>query len=153
MFRAIGITIIYLLAIAAVASGCGSSEPSLTRAEFTHEANVLCARGVLKRNIALEDAYKKEADKYYGEEVDPAIEQKILTTVFLPEMRALASELGEIGYPGDDGEAEEFVSTFEEANDTIEEKPAGILLPTTKTPLTEVDNLAEEYGMDKCVQI
>jgi hypothetical protein len=153
MFRAIGITIIGVLAAVAVAGGCGGSAPSLTRAEFTHEANVACARGVLKRNIALEAAYKKEANKYYGEKVDPAIEQKILTTVFLPEMRSLASELGEIGYPGDDGEAEEFVNTFEEANDTIEEKPDGILLPTTKTPLTEVDKLAEEYGLDKCVQI
>jgi hypothetical protein len=153
MLRAIGITIISLLAAMAVAGGCGSDEPSLTRAEFTHEANVACARGVLKRNIALEAAYKKEADKYYGEKVAPAIEQKILSTVFLPRMRALAGELGEIGYPDDNGEAEEVVRTFEQANDTIEEKPAGILLPTTKTPLTEVDKLAEEYGLDKCVQI
>jgi len=144
-----------LLIAAAVIAGCGGdSEPSITKAEFAKKANAVCLDRVEKRNIALESAYKKETGKYYGESIDPKIEEKIFRAVYLPEMELLAKELSAIGYPGDDdGKAQEFVETLEAANETIAENSDRILLPTTKTPVHQVDELAQANNLASCIII
>jgi ABC-type Fe3+-citrate transport system substrate-binding protein len=151
----VGAAIGGLMVAAVVFAGCGGSdESSISKAEFTKQANVICYKQVEKRNLALEAAYKGETGKYFGEKIDPTIEQKIFRTVYLPEMRAMAKLLAEVGYPSDDEDkAKEFVETLEAANDTIEENPEDILLPTTKTPVTQVDELAQQYGLGKCILI
>jgi len=152
----VGIIVGVLLAMAVVVAGCGSGsdEPSVTKAEFTKKANAVCLDRVEKRNIALEAAYKKETGKYFSEPIDPKIEEMIFRTVYLPEMQLLAKELSEIGYPDDDeGKAQEFVETLEAANDTISKNSEKILLPNTKTPVHEVDELAQENNFGNCIII
>jgi maltose-binding protein MalE len=158
-----------VLAVAAVAAGCGSSDDSstgdgsstsgtstsdettaaaaLTKAEFIKKGDAICEKG--------NEAIANEANEFAKENnvnvKKPTREQKeeVIAAVVAPGVRAQGEEIAELGAPsGDEDRAEEIVAAVENAADELESDPG--LLIDNENPLSKASKLAAAYGFKVC---
>jgi hypothetical protein len=135
------------LAIAAVATGCGGGTTSLTKAEFTKQADAICLEAEETKDAAIL-AYEKKHSK-----LDKSVEEELVTDVALPPIQAMTDELGGLGAPSDEeSKTDAIVESFEGAIEKIEEDPSSVLTAPT-SPFAEADKLAGQYGMKSCAEI
>ncbi len=117
------------IAASAALFGCGGGGQSstvaavtvnsaVTKAQFRERANAICNEGKTEISLTLVHRAEKEG-KTSVAEMEPAVQTEILLT----SLRKQLTELGEIGAPPKDrSQVEAFMTAFQNAVDTIEEK-------------------------------
>ena len=144
-----------VLAMAAVAAGCGSSDDStsettaaaLTKAEFIKQGDAICEKG----NKTIEGEADDFAEENDVDTSDPTREQQeeVIVDVVAPGVRAQAEGIADLGAPsGDEEKIDEIVVAVEEGADKLEDEPG--LLIDSKNPLSKGSQLAADYGLKVC---
>lgn len=153
-----------VLAIAAVAAGCGGSDDdstnagtggstnsdsttaALTKAEFIKKGDAICE----KENESIEG----EADDFAKENnIDtskPTQKQKeeVIVAVIVPSLHAQSEEIAELGAPsGDEEKVEAIIVALEDGTAEVEDDPS---LVFEGEPLKEASRLAKAYGFEVC---
>jgi len=145
-----------VLAIAAVATGCGSSNDngstaSLTKAEFVKQGNAICRKG----NAQIESEFEKFAEEHHlGKHQKPS--KKVLAeateTVLIPAITTQIEGLRALGTPeGDEGEIDEILTGAEESLEEAEEDPAAFA-EGEPTKFKQVNKRARAYGLTVCAE-
>jgi hypothetical protein len=140
-----------VLAMAAIAAGCGDSGgSSLTKAEYIKRGDEICKKGNEGNENEFE-AFAKEKGLKQNEAPTEAQKEELVTDVVLPSISKQAEELGDLGTPETEGEqAEAIVESLDEAIEKAEAEPARVL--GGQGPFEGVDKMAAEYGFRVCGQ-
>jgi len=136
-----------LIATAVAIAGCGGggSDETLTKAEFTKQANAICKKSADRRNKVISD-FVQQADP----KDDPEKQQEELVQAALPTYETAAQQIDELAAPeGDDKKVQEIVEAMEGAVKRAEADPQTALV--TNAAFKKPDQLAESYGLDDCV--
>ncbi|HEX5592855.1 MAG TPA: hypothetical protein VFX35_05860 [Solirubrobacterales bacterium] len=134
------------MGIAALAfAGCGgSSEETLTKAQFVEQANKICRAGENKRAKRVNELLEEQASK------KPSAKPKddiIFDVIAIYE--ETTGELSELGKPeGEEEKVDAIVEAMEEAADRVHANPQSAL--TGDLPFRKANKLAEDYGLDSC---
>jgi hypothetical protein len=142
-----------LVALAAIAAGCGggddttdSAAVTLTKAEFIKQGDAICEEANEANQAEAEEFAKEngfELEKASKEQLEEAVGE-----VLAPSLNKQAEELGALGAPkGDEKKVEEIVVAVEGAADEIEGNPN---LVFTGKALKKPNQLAEAYGFKVC---
>ena len=84
--------------------------------------------------------------------MDQAAQEKFVTEVAVPPVRAMVEELDELGLPSQGAKsAEAIIEEMERALKTLEEDPA--LALGTEDPFTAANAKATKYGLKECAQL
>ena len=141
--------ILGLVAIAAIASGCGGGDDdSLTKAEFTRKAEAICTKGQEKKGTALAAGFEEKGKKASSK----AVQEELVTDYALPPLDQMTAELAALDPPSEDEEqVEEMIGSYEEALAKMKKDPAiGI---AESNPFAEADRMAQQYGLEVCNEI
>jgi hypothetical protein len=143
-----------VLAIAAVAAGCGSSDDSgstasLSKAQFVKQGNAICRKG----NAKIEAEFEEFADDHHLQEnkkpSKPVLEEAT-EEILVPWISNQVEEIRALGTPeGDEGEVDEILSGAEEAVEEARAEPA-TFAEGESAKLKEVNKEAREYGLTVC---
>jgi len=148
VYRGIFATLISALAVAVVAAGCGSSDDdSLTKAEFTQQADAICKQGseasqkeyvaLLKDRVGEKNMTLEAGLTQGGEEV------------LIPFYKTRAEELGELSPPSaDEAQVAAIIEALEEGIEEGEENPDSI--PAGTPAIGRSSKLAAAYGLEEC---
>jgi hypothetical protein len=154
MYRRTFAIFISVLAVAAIAAGCGSSDDSstssLTKAEFIKQASDVCKEINKESQDKLQAAIKTQENVPPAKNVDQVgIEERLISTIVVPALTKQNEELTKLGAPeGDEGEVDAILEALEKVTKEAEENPIGV---TSKAdPFLEVDQLSKGYGLDAC---
>ncbi len=137
-----------LLSLSLVAAGCGGDDDGggggdaepLSKADFTTQANKICADG----NAELET----DAEELGDEPTQEQIEQFAADTL-VPNLQGQHDDLADLGAPeGDEDEVEAILDSLQEGIDAVEADPS--LITSSDDPLAEASELAGEYGLTDC---
>ena len=150
MFRKVIAITAGVLAVLAVGVGCGGDDDSgssLTKAEFTKQADAICKKQEEKKNNALTTAYEKLGKE--GKEGKKA-QEEVIADVALPPISQMTEELADLGAPeGEEEKAEEMVAAFEEEVQKIEDDLPGTLSGKVGN-FDKANKLAKEMGLKDC---
>lgn len=142
-FLALMAALVVLLAFA----GCGGDDEtsSLTKAEFTKQANAGCKEHNQEQN----KLFKEVTDALDPSEVTRADQEKIVTEVLLPPYEKDIENLKSLGAPaGDEQRIEDIIEAMEKAVKKIEAQPLVALRTTSQ--FAEANALLEKYGLNDC---
>jgi len=150
MFRRLFAIFISVLAVAAVAAGCGSSDDggadSLTKAEFVEQANKAC-KEVNKETQKRLIAASKLLQNAPAGKGNP--EEQLVKNIIVPALTEQAEKLEALGVPGeDDGEVDAIMEALEDVTKEAEQNPVGTV--AKGDPFLEVDQLMKDYGIEAC---
>jgi hypothetical protein len=138
-----------ILAIGAVAVGCGTSDsstPPLTKAAFIKKGDATCEK-IPTRYLARLNEVKKTQKKSMPPK---AAKEEWNLKAAVPPLRTASSEFEELSPPsGDEQKAEAIVAALEKGADGLEASP-GSELTGPKSPLAEFATLSKEYGLKFC---
>lgn len=129
-----------------VLAGCGSGgeDSSLTKDEFVKQGNIICQKAAAKA----EEARAVLTKPYHGPESQRAHAEKLILVILKPYEEA-TEKLDELGTPeGAEKQAEEIVATREEATERVHANPQSAL--TNSAPFQKINELAKQYGLDRC---
>jgi hypothetical protein len=146
-----------VVAIAAIAAGCGSSSDdstettaTLTKAEFIKQGDAICEKG----SKQIEREAEEFAEENNVDTSKPTKEQQeeVITTVVVPSLQTQADELSELGAPsGEEGKSAAVIDALEAGVEELEDEPS--LLPESgASPLDKANELASEFGFKACGQ-
>jgi hypothetical protein len=143
---------ISVLALAAVAAGCGGgddtsdSSATLTKAEFIKAADAICG-DANKQSQKDAEAFAEKNDFTLEKATEEQLEDAI-SAVFVPSLNQQVEELSALGAPdGDEEQVEAITGALEEAATEIKDDPSTVLAGKA---LTEPAKLADEYGLKVC---
>ena len=146
--------LVALVALAAVAAGCGDDEDAgaetLTKAEFIKRGDAMCQRANKEfqrdlQALGTENRKKGVTGRTLREE---GIE--ISEKIFLPNTQSRADRLAAIPPPsGDEGEIEAIVKAIERGIAKGEEDP-NTLFNQNAYPFDEANQLQQKYGFKVC---
>jgi hypothetical protein len=141
-----------LVAIAAIATGCGgggsSTTASITKAEFVKKGNAICTAG--NKRVQNEfNAYIGKSGLKKGEEPSKAEDEELAGQILLPSVSQEVEEIKALGIPSEEGEgAEAVIESAEESIEKGEEDPAALV--TSEKTFAKTNELAHEYGLTVC---
>lgn len=132
-----------------VAMGCGGSDEtsSLTKSQFVKQGNSIC-----------EDARRQQlagVKKFIGEQPanfksTEASQRELVAEAGFPPISAATEQLSELEAPaGDESEVAAIVEGLEEALAATESE-LNQLTKESPSPFTDVNELADEYGLTSC---
>lgn len=139
-----GLLIVALLAVA----GCGGGDEttSLTKAEFTKQANAACKEHSKERD----ELFKKVSNELDPSEVTRKDQEMLISEVLLPPYEKNIESLESLGAPeGDEKEIEALIEAMEGSVEKVEAQPLVALRTTSQ--FAEPNALAKNYGLDDCV--
>lgn len=144
-----------LVAIAAIAAGCGSSSdnggPPPTKAEFISQADAICKQG----NTEIESDFEAFAKKNgLGENEEPSKAQQVefSETVLVPNVKNQTEELRALEAPsGDEGEISAMLDSLDEGVEETEADPEA-LFKSQLDPFGPANKMAQQYGFKVCGQ-
>jgi hypothetical protein len=138
-----------LMAMALVASGCGSggeTTASLSRSQFIKQANAMCKRQEEDRNAVIRAAIEGRDQS----KVLPLAQREKVILEILPPYEEVPEKLEAMGPPeGDDGQVEAIIEAMEQAAREVKANP-GAALKSTKQ-FFQANKLSSEYGLTECV--
>jgi hypothetical protein len=154
MRRGFLVLLLFSLAVAAVASGCGDSGSStadttagISKAEFTKQANAICAE-TNQELIKISEEFSKENPSEGKPLTDAQVSE--LAKLALPTVARQVEELRALGVPaGEEEKVDAIFSAAEEAVAKGEEDPAAIY-GADGGAFAKANRLATEYGLDRC---
>jgi hypothetical protein len=148
--------LIGVLAIAALAAGCGSSGDStettaaLSKAEFIKQGDAICEKG--SKQIEGEAEEFAEENNIDTSKPTEKQQEEVIATVVAPALRNQADELSELGAPeGEEGKAAAILDALEAGAEELEDDP-GTLLEKGADPLGKANELATKFGFKACGQ-
>jgi hypothetical protein len=132
-----------LLALALLATGCGSGGGTSTAAATPSKAQYIKQGDAICRNVPVR--YREALARL------PKDQQKeSITTLAVPVLRRATDEFEKLGAPvGDEQKAEAMVAALKAAADGLEEAPDGAL-NGPKSPFGEFNKLTKAYGFQVC---
>jgi hypothetical protein len=137
-----------VVAIAVIAAGCGSSDDSLTKAEYIKQGDELCKKG----GAEIEADVKSYANENgISLKKEPTKEQlgELSENAVIPGIRNQLEGLRDLGTPSEDeATANELLDALEKGIEEGEEDP--IAFVTKGDSLAEANNLAKEFGFKEC---
>lgn len=136
--------VVALLAFA----GCGGGDEttSLTKAEFTKQANAGCKEHTKEREELFQAAIK-EIDSSEATRADQA---KLIDEVLIPPFEKDIENLKSLGAPeGDEEQVKEIIQAMEKAVKKVEAKPLVALRSSSQ--FAEARAAAVKYGLNDCV--
>lgn len=139
-----GLLIAGLLAFA----GCGGGDEttSLTKAEFTEQANAACKEHSKERD----ELFKKVSNELDPSEVTRKDQEMLISEVLLPPYEKNIESLESLGAPeGDEEKIEALIEAMEGSVEKVEAQPLVALRTTSQ--FAEPNALAKKYGLDDCV--
>jgi hypothetical protein len=148
-FRGIATTLTVAAVLAVLASACGgaSGDSTVSSKEFHHKAEVICTRGVKKKDRSVESALS-DASKS-GKTLTEPVAEEIVDKAFVPPVRTMVRELGELEAPSAQAKAVAgMVKAFEHGLKTIEKDPASAFRGGR---FNAADKAAEDLGLEACV--
>lgn len=137
-----------MVAVVGCASGGDSPEVALTKVQFIKRGDAICRAGQAKKEKAvgtLAQDLSKEGKEL--EDLSPTELDHVYVTLVLPPIKKASAELGELGLPTGDVQAEKLVASLAAAVKSIEEKPRRAF---EETPYLHADELAYAYGFKAC---
>jgi len=144
------LAVMAVLAAALLAfAGCGGGDETttLTKAEFTKQANAGCKEHSKER----EELFKKVSNELDPSEVTRADQEDLISEVLLPPFEKDVENLKSLGAPeGDEKQVEAIIEAMENSIKKVEAKPLVALRSTSQ--FTEARALAVKYGLDDCVK-
>lgn len=139
--------LVTVLAIVAVAVGCGGSDDSLTKAEFTRRADAICKKGEEERIAGVQENGQDFRNKI-SKKAMAAIQKKLLTSVIVTTLETESDELAALGVPdGDEDEVDAILAAHEQVVDKV--RKSGL----DEESLGEFSKLAREYGLEGCASV
>ncbi|HEY6144633.1 MAG TPA: hypothetical protein VIV13_00045 [Solirubrobacterales bacterium] len=143
-----------------MAVGCGGGDDSttavtVTKAEFTKQANAVCAKAKKQREAAIaetdEKYYEIEGQDVSGKPANVPLEKKIgeenLNQSLLPSMKEQVAALEEIGLPeGGEAKVSKMLASYSTGIEEVEENGLEALLSAEE--LYDFQEEAEDYGLD-----
>ena len=135
-----------LIAMLAIA-GCGGGDDtsSLTKAEFTKQANAGCKEHTKER----EKLFKEVSATIDPSEVTRKDQEMLISDVLLPPYEKDIENIQSLGAPeGDEQQVEDIVKAMEKSVENVEAKPLVALRDTSQ--FAEANELAKKYGLDDC---
>lgn len=143
-----------VVAIAAVAAGCGSSSDStettaaLSKAEFIKQGDAICEKG--SKQIETEAEEFAEDNNIDTSKPTNKQQEEVIVTVVAPSLQTQADELSELGAPeGEEGKTAAIIDALEAGAEEVEDDP-GTLLESGTNPLGKASELATKYGFKAC---
>lgn len=137
-----------LLAVAAiVAAGCGGgeSEETLTKAEFTKQANAICKKTAEQRGKVIAELAQQMDPKGNVEK-----QQEKLVQEALPTYESATQQIDELGAPeGDEEKVEDIVEAMEGAVAKAEADPKAALV--NSAAFEDANDLLKSYGLKECL--
>lgn len=140
-------TVIAVLAMAA--AGCGGDDEettaeALTKEEFIAQADQICADGDAEINQAGEELTAG------GQPSQSEVTEFISSTV-IPNIQDQRDEIAALGAPeGDEEEINAILEGLDQAVAAAEADPAAATSNSAANPFTEVNQLAQDYGLTAC---
>jgi hypothetical protein len=139
-----------VMAFAAIAAGCGSSDSttdstaSITKAEFLKQGNAICAAGNKEINAGFEEALPK------GKQPSKAELSEAMETVLIPSVSKQVEEIRALGAPeGEEEAVEQFLAGAEEELEKGEEEPASL---ATEASFHKTSQEAKAIGLVRCAE-
>ena len=146
-----------VVAIAALAAGCGSSSgdsteatAALTKAEFIKQGDAICEKG--SKQIEGEAEEFAEENNIDTSKPTEKQQEEVIATVVAPALQTQADELSELGAPeGEEGKTAAIFDALEAGAEELEDDP-GTLLEKGADPLGKANELATKFGFKDCGQ-
>lgn len=161
MRRGFLVLLLFITALALVASGCGEdgstadtagdataeTTATVSKAQFTKQANAICAAANREITKISEDFAKENL----SEEKRPTTAQITeLATLALPTISRQVDELRALDVPaGDEEEVDAILSAAEGAIEKGEQDPTAIY-GANGGAFAKANQLSADYGLDKC---
>jgi hypothetical protein len=151
------------LAIAAVASGCGSDDngdstaetsssagPALSKAAFIKQGDKICLEASREYGKGIED-FLEENEVSQAKGPTSEQEEELLADIILPRIKAEMEELRELGPPkGEEEQVDEIFTAVEEVVAEGEDDPSTVT--GNENPFAEPNAKAEAFGFEVCGQ-
>jgi hypothetical protein len=139
------IAIIAVLALAAMAVGCGGGEPDpLSKTAFVKQANEICAHATDEREAAMKDVFKEGSQGSSDEELEHYVSDAVV-----PPIQDMTDELDGLGVPkGEEKQVEAMLNDFETGIEKLESDPSSSLNPTDV--FAKADKMALANGLTDC---
>jgi hypothetical protein len=146
--------IVAVIAAAMLVAGCGgggdssgSSTGSISKEEFAAKANAICKNGTERLQTAIGHILK---DQPNITKVSQAEQEKIVTTVLVPNVSREVKELRALGAPdGDEERVDAMVTALEEGVETAERDPQAVT-KSSDAIFGIASRIAGEYGLTTC---
>jgi hypothetical protein len=139
-----------VMAFAAIAAGCGSSDSttdstaSLTKAEFLKQGNAICAAGNKEINAGFEELSFDEKKGPTEAQIEEVAEDTVV-----PSVTKQIGEIRDLGFPsGEEETYETFLDNAEAAVEEVEEDPSSVA--GNSDPFADVNKEANAIGLVKC---
>jgi hypothetical protein len=139
--------------VAITATGCGSSNSSLTKAEYVRQADAICKKAEKNKKAQIE-AFLQENAPPSGKKLSLEEEAKLATDfttrAVLPSLRTEADELAGLDGPNNEEEkANAIIEGFDEVVQKLEGNAA--IIATKPDPFEKVARMARDYGFQTCI--
>lgn len=148
-----------VVAIGAIAAGCGSSDDdttdtgsatvTVTKAQLIAQGDAICKQG----NEEIEEGFERfqeENDIPKNQEPNDAQGVEIVETVIVPNLTTQSELIRGIGIPeGDEEQVGELLDSLDEAIETAEKDPEALFNEDTD-PFGDVNQQAQDYGFSEC---
>jgi hypothetical protein len=149
MFRIVMST--FALSVAALlCAGCGggsSSGQSVSKAQFIKQGDQICTKADQAQLAGLKEL---QQEQHVEALEDRNYEEKVITQVGLPPLRAEHEELSQLTLPTDgEKQAQEVIEDLGAAIEKAEAEPH-LLLEPGKNPFEPVESLAVSFGFKSC---
>ena len=139
-----------VLALSALAIGCGGGEETVTKAEFVDQANAICKQALKDRSAAERDFFEGMVDS--GKTPDQETIEKRYMTLVLPHLDRMVDELEGIDEPSSDAApAAAIVASFKAGITTFEDELDEVFKENVH-PFQKANNQSRVYGLEDCAQ-
>jgi hypothetical protein len=146
-------TLIVAVIVAALfVAGCGGGDSStasgsISKEEFVAKANAICKHGTERLQAAIGRVLK---DQPNITKVSQAEQEKIVTTVLVPNVSKEVKELRALGAPdGDEERVDAMVTALEEGVETAEHDPQAVT-KSSDAIFGIASRIGGEYGLTTC---
>lgn len=140
--------VVSLLAALLIASCGGSTDGTMSKAEFVERGDEICARAESEKNAALEKALSEESRAASAKQREEAL----VTEVALPPIDRMTLELAELGEPAVGApQARAMVAAFEAGVAKLKRDPSSALKGAD--PFEKAGSLAAQFGFEACSDI
>jgi hypothetical protein len=137
-----GASIALLIAGLAV-TGCGSSKPTITKAQFVAKANAICAKG--NEKVAT-------VEKGFNEKTTAAEFEAFVKNTLAPNIQAQIDGVRALGTPsGEEKTVTNMLNIAEMDLNQVKSQPKTMLASNAK-PFANFAEVAHHYGLTNCAQ-
>lgn len=138
-----GLTFAAIFSVGLVATGCGSSDDNLTKAEFLKQGNAICKKGNQEINKAANATFKK------GQKPTKAQITKFANDTLIPSVEEQVNGIRDLNPPSaDEDQVNKILDEADSALDKTKSDPS--IFASNQDPFKKANKLAKDYGLTAC---